>query len=140
MRRRYKILGVFFSFLLIGLSADDAFACRGSRSWSTGEDVSKLKPGEIAVKAKLLASYKDEQRYEHSIMGLEYGMVYHLRLNEVTGGADGHGLHAGSNLLVRRPPAVCEVYVPGNFSKDSDKTLVLMKMPDGIYDLVGGRE
>ena len=141
MRRRYKILGVFFPFMLIGLSADTAFACRGSRSWSTGEDVSKLKPGEIAVKAKLLASYKSEQRFEYqTIMGPEHGMVYHVQLNDVIGGADGGGLHAGTNLLIRRPPSVCEVYALRNFSKDSDKTLVLKKMPDGIYDLVGGRE
>jgi hypothetical protein len=129
---------VLFLFSLIALS-DAALACRGYRFWSTGEDMAKLKPGEIVVKAKLLGTYRSEQRFE-SIMGMPYGMIYHIQLNDLIGGADGDGLHAGSNILVRLPPSICEVYVPRDFSKDSDKTLVLKKMPDGIYDLVGGRE
>jgi hypothetical protein len=140
MRRRYKGLYGLFLLPLIALSADAAVACRGYQFWSTGEDMTKLKPGEIVVKAKLLGSYKSEQRYEHSIMGVQYGMIYHVQLNDLIGVADGDALNGGSKILIRLPPSICEVYVPRNFSKDSDKTLVLKKMPDGIYDLVGGQE
>jgi hypothetical protein len=136
--RRYK--GIAAALALITLAPDAAFACRGYQFWSTGDDLSKLKPGEIVVMARLVSSYKNEQRFEHSIMGLEYGMVYHLRLSDVVGGAADNGLRAGSNVLVRLPPSICEVYVPRDFSKDSDKRLVLKQMPDGVFDLVGGKE
>jgi hypothetical protein len=124
---------------LIAFTADAAFACRAYQFWSTGKDLSRLNPGEIVVKAALIGSYKSEQRYEHSIMGPQYGMIYHVRLTDPVGGNGDEGLRAGSELLLRLPPAICEVYVPYNFSVGSEETLVLKKMPDGIYNLVGGR-
>jgi hypothetical protein len=118
----------------------DAVACRGYRFWSTGDDLSKLKPGEVVVRASLVASYKSEKRFEDSIMGVQYGMTYHIKLNDVIKDTGDTGLKAGSEILVRLPPSICEVYEPRNFSENSEKTLVLKKMPDGIIDLVGGKE
>jgi hypothetical protein len=107
---------------LFAFTTDAAFACRGYQFWSTGKDLSRLKPGEIVVKATLIESYKSEQRYEHSIMGPQYGMIYHVRLTDLVGGDGDEGLKAGSELLLRLPPAICEVYMPHNFSVGSEKT------------------
>ena len=73
-------------------------------------------------------------------MGVQYGMTYHIRLIDVIKDTGDTGLKPGSEILVRLPPSICEVYMPRNFSENSEKTLVLKKVPDGIIDLVGGKE
>ena len=92
------------------------------------------------VKASLVSSYRDDKRFEQSIMGLEYGIIYHIKVKDVVKDTGDTGLKAGSDLLVRLPPSICEVYVPRNFAEDSERVLVLRKMPDGIIDLVGGKD
>jgi hypothetical protein len=131
--------GIVAALALIAFVPEAAWACRGYHGWSTGDDLSKLRPGEIVVRARLVSSYRSEQQHK-SIMGWDYGMIYHVRLDEVVGGAADDELKAGTNVLVRSPPSVCEAYRPRDFSKDSDQRLVLKRMTDGIFDLVGGKE
>ena len=142
MRRVIGKAGLFL--VLCCMAPLSAHACRGYQFWSTGEDPSKLKPGEIVVKAKLLEAYKSEQRFEHSIMGVQYGMIYHVEVSGMLGGTTGIATAANrdgnTRIFVRLKPSICEVYVPRNFTKDTQKLLVLKKDDDGVYDLVGGQE
>jgi hypothetical protein len=129
----------------VGLAAfgnDPAFACRGMRLWSTGTDLKKLKPGEIVVKAKLLEAYKSEERFDGSIMGNPYGMIYYVGIAEVLGGAADTDVKpvTASRIFIRLAPSICEQYFPLNFTKNSERVLVLKKGDTGLYDLVGGQE
>jgi hypothetical protein len=124
------------------LASDAALACRGWRGWSRGDDVSKLRPGEIAVKAKFLASYKSEQRFD-TIMGTAYGMIYQVQIVDVAGASapdDSVKGLSNATIFVHLRPSVCEAYHPGAFKKDAEKVLVLKMGAAGLYDLVGGQE
>lgn len=136
-------LTLLLSAAAILLSHDQGFACRGMRLWSTGADLDKLKPGEIAVKAKFLEAYRSEEKFEYSIMGNEYGMIYHVQIASVLGSANGMSKDfkdlTAKPIFIRLLPSICEAYHPGDFTKDMVRTLVLQKRESGLYDLVGGQ-
>jgi hypothetical protein len=125
-------------------SINPASACRGVRGWSKGDDLAKLRPGEIVVQAKALETYPDENRFQYTIMGIPYGYIYYLEISEVSGAADpndpGIANLRGARIYVRLNPTVCEAYFPANFTKDVTKTLVLKMGDTGLYQLVGGQE
>jgi hypothetical protein len=129
--------------LLCGLQSTSAHACRGAKFWSTGTDLSRLKPGEFVVQAKLIESYKGEQTIP-VIMGLPFGMMYFVQITKLVGGAEGAGAEIAGDgtaqIYVRLRADPCEQFVPRHFVKDSEKTLVLRKGASGVYDLVGGQE
>jgi hypothetical protein len=149
-----KITGVFLGaawsrfflatliFLASVLSQESAFACRGIRNWSTGDDLAKIKPGEVVVKAKLIRSFKNEER-SASIMGIAFGMIYYVEITEIVGGASTAKVEIerddDGKIYIRLKPSVCEAYYPRDFSKTSSKTLVLQKGDTGLFDLVGGQ-
>nr|WP_041757102.1 hypothetical protein [Bradyrhizobium sp. ORS 278] len=101
--------------------------------------MSKLGQGEFVVRARLVRSYKDEER-QPTIMGTEFGVIYEVKLSAVMNGTTDGSLKPGKSLLIRQPPSPCERYVPRNFSYDTDRTLVISQRPDGIFDLVGGED
>jgi hypothetical protein len=125
---------------VITLMPDTALACRGGVVWSTGADVSALRPGEIAIRAKLLASYRGEQRFG-TIMGHEYGMVYLVEVAEVIGASAGEGARdlKGKSILVHSGASPCEQYRPRKFAIDDQKIFVL-RGASGFYQLTGGQE
>jgi hypothetical protein len=129
--------------LAVAFTSEEAFACQGVMTWSTGDDLAKLKPGEVVVKAKLLEAYQNEERYPHAIMGITHGYIYYLHITEVIGGASGtEGERAGlryASIYVRLNPSICEAYFPRDFKKDVVKALVLKKGTTGLYELVGGK-
>jgi hypothetical protein len=139
----YTILVLTFvlSLAVILLSPDSASACRAWRGWPTGDDLSKLRPGDVVVRAKLIESYRSEEPLIRSIMGDPYGMIFHIEITRVVGAAseaDTKGL-AGEKLYVLSPPSVCEHYRP-HFVKDVEKSLVLNKSESGLHVIVGGQE
>jgi hypothetical protein len=136
------VLTLVLSLAVMLLSHDSASACRGWRGWPTGADLSKLRPGEIVVKSKLIESYRSEEPLIRSIMGDPYGMIYYVQISQVMGGAEGaltdiKGL-SGEKVFLQSPPSVCEHYRPG-FVKDGERILVLNKGVAGLYVIVGGQ-
>jgi hypothetical protein len=126
---------------IIVLSADPASACRGWRGWPTGDDLSKLRPGDIVVRAKPVESYRSEEPLIRSIMGDPYGMIFYVEITRVVGAAAGADTKrlAGEKIYVLLPPSVCEHYRP-SFVKDVEKTLVLNKGEHSLHVIVGGQE
>ena len=134
-----SISALLIAATIVMLSAAPAVACHGIRWWSTGQDLAKLRSGEIVVNATLLDSYKGEERHK-TIMGPPYGMIYYVQVKDIKGGAAAEGFDVGSKILVRSHPSTCESYIPYGFTKGTDRILVLKRNPDGIYDLVGGKD
>ena len=129
--------------IFVSAASQPAFACRGIKNWSTGTDLTKLKAGEVVVKAKLIESYKNEVRFP-SIMGIAHGMIYYVEITETVGSTDVANAELqqirGNKIYIRLKPSICEAYYPRDFSKESTKTLVLKKGITGLFDLVGGQE
>ena len=128
---------------VIALIPDAAVACRGGFHWSTGADGSALRPGEIAIRAKLLASYRGEQTVP-TIMGYPYGMVYLVEVVNVIGASspagEGYRELKGRTILVHSGSSPCERYRPGKFVINGETTFVLSMNDSGFYELVGGQE
>jgi hypothetical protein len=141
--RRGARSALLLAMALILLPLDPALACRGVMLWSTGADLGKLKPGEIAVKAKLIESYKGEQTFP-TIMGLPFGMMYYVEVTKILGSADGtkpeFDTAGKAKIFIRLAPFPCEQYFPENFAPGAEKVLVLTKGATGLYELVGGQE
>jgi hypothetical protein len=127
--------------LLSVLQSVPADACRGHRYWSIGTDISKLKSGEIAIRAKLIESFKGD-RVRDSIMGMPYAMLYRVQVTEVLGSdADAKvSFTADAHLFVLQAASICERFVPRNFGKDVEKVLVVKEGTAGVLELVGGQE
>jgi len=142
--RRSAPTAALLACAVVLASVNPTTACRGVRAWSKGDDLAKLRPGEIVVKAKALETYKDETPFPYSIMGIPYGYVYYLQITEVSGAADANDPAIANlrdtKIYVRLNPTICEAYFPDNFTRDVTKTLVLKMGDTGLYELVGGQE
>jgi hypothetical protein len=140
---RRALLASLALALALAFTTEAAFACRGKRNWSRGDDITKLRPNEIVVSAQLVESYKDKEKFEYAIMGITYGFIYYLHVRDVIGGASGTDAEQerlrGANVYVRLNPSVCEAYFPRDFAKGTERTLVLRMGTAGLFYLVGGQ-
>jgi len=123
-------------------SAEPASACRGIRNWSSGDDLSKLRPGEFVVYARLLETYQSQEPMQGTIMGNPHGMIYAVQIADVRGGPGATAevrRIVGTKIFIHLAPSVCEAYFPDKFSPGSARSLVLKKGDAGLVELVGGQ-